>query len=166
MVWELLRLHSWALVKQVDAHPEPLLPVCVPAPFNDMCSDCWLRQHRQPHFPTHERLLDCFSDLLGTNGLFTDTSHVCLLHPPHLSSPAKALCPLPAAHSAPFPCVKAGTQWVTAPAALPPSLQKGRRKAREGTSSETSGVHWSVGSRMFPPNLLWKAELRLQFGDG
>lgn len=107
---------------------QTLLPVCMPAPLNDTQSDCYLQQHCQPHFPMHERLLDCFSDLLGTNGLFTDTSHVCLLPPPHLSSPAKALCPLPAPRRAPLPFIKAGKQWATAPAALPPSLQKGRRK--------------------------------------
>lgn len=100
-------------------------------------------------FPTHERLLGCSSDLLGTNGLFTDTSHVCLLPPPHLPSPAKALRPLPAPRCAPLPCAKAGTQGATAPAALPPYLQKGSRKAGEGTSAEMSGVHWSVGMGCF-----------------
>lgn len=99
--WSNLETADAALLntKEVDAHPVILLlsSACLVLLSNNQ-SDCQLWQHHKPYFPTHERLLDCFSDLLGTNKPFIDTNHACLLTPPHLSSPAKALCPLPAAY--------------------------------------------------------------------
>lgn len=106
-------------------------------------SDFQLWQHHKPYFTTHERLLDCFSDLLGTNKLFINSNHACLLTPPHLSSPAKALCPLPAAYAPHSPSIGGRTKGHTtgrSTSCCANSPCPMHRRAEEGPLSETSAL--------------------------
>lgn len=156
-VWELLmqQLKRWMWV--LNASPF----ICMSGLFNRYPERLLALAALQAIFHYAWKAPGLFLILIRHKCLFIDTSHACLHLPPRSSSPAKALCPLPAVCCAPY-----SLSWRQA---APRSTQQEqhqllcKQKTKGVKLLEILDLWWPDGCRMFSAALLWRTELRLQF---